>query len=115
MAKAKYKYNPETLSYVRLEHNFKTRFPRIMFLFFTSLVMSIIMTGIILQFYETPKTRNLERENQRLLTQYELMYKILGMWKKCWPIFSSAMIIFTASFLRPTRPEFHKKSRFWRG
>ncbi|MGD9555441.1 MAG: M23 family metallopeptidase, partial [Mangrovibacterium sp.] len=44
---------------------------------FTSLVMSIIMTFVILQFYETPKTRNLKRENQRLLTQYELMYKNL--------------------------------------
>ena len=77
MAKAKYKFNPETLSYIRLEHNFKTRVPRLMLLFFTSLVMSIIMAGVILQFYETPKTRNLKRENQRLLGQYELMYKNL--------------------------------------
>lgn len=77
MAKAKYKFNPETLSYVRLEHNFKARFPKFMLFLVTSLVMSIIMTFVILQFYETPKTRNLKRENQRLMTQYELMYKNL--------------------------------------
>jgi len=77
MAKAKYKFNPETLSYIRLEHNFKARIPRLMLILCTSIVISIIMTTVILQFYETPKTGNLKRENQRLLTQYELMYKNL--------------------------------------
>ncbi len=77
MAKAKYKFNQETLSYVKLEQSFKAKIPRLMLLFSTSLAMSIILTIVILQFYETPKTRNLKRENQRLLTQYELMYKNL--------------------------------------
>lgn len=78
MVKTKYKFNPETLSYVKVETNFKARLSRLLVLFSVSLVMSIIMMVIFLQFYETPKTRILQRENQRLQTQYELMYKNLG-------------------------------------
>lgn len=77
MAKAKYKFNPETLSYDKVEHNFKTKLPRILILFSASLIMSVVIVMVFLQFYETPKTQNLKRENQRLLTQYELMSKNL--------------------------------------
>ncbi len=77
MAKAKYRFNPETLSYIRVEHNFKARIPRLMLFLAASIVMSAILTMVVLQFYETPKTRILKRENQRLLSQYELMYKNL--------------------------------------
>lgn len=78
MVKTKYKFNHETLSYVKVETNFKARLSRLLVLFSVSLVMSITMMVIFLQFYETPKTRTLRRENQRLQTQYELMYKNLG-------------------------------------
>ena len=77
MAKTKYKFNPETLSYVKVEHNFKAKFYRLLLLFATTFVMSLIMMVVFLQFYETPKTQSLKRENQRLLTQYELMSKNL--------------------------------------
>ena len=78
MVKAKYKFNPETLSYVKVEHNFKAKFSRLLILFSVSLVMSVFLLVVFLQFYETPKTKSLKRENDRLLTQYELMYKNLG-------------------------------------
>ncbi len=77
MAKAKYKFNQETLSYTKVERNLKATFSRLMLLLSASLVMASIMTVVFLQFYETPKTKSLKRENQRLLTQYELMYKNL--------------------------------------
>ncbi|WP_163717209.1 M23 family metallopeptidase [Mangrovibacterium lignilyticum] len=77
MVKAKYKFNPETLSYVKVEHNFKAKLSRLLILFSVSLMMGIIMLVVFLQFYETPKTRSLERENKRLATQYELMFKNL--------------------------------------
>jgi murein DD-endopeptidase MepM/ murein hydrolase activator NlpD len=77
MVKAKYKFNPETLSYIKVEHNLKAKLSRLSLFFVVSLVMSIIITGVFLQFYETPKTKILKRENQRLATQYELMYKNL--------------------------------------
>ncbi|WP_372775736.1 peptidoglycan DD-metalloendopeptidase family protein [Mangrovibacterium sp.] len=77
MVKAKYKFNPETLNYVKVETNFKARLSRLLVLFSVSLVMSAVMLVVFLQFYETPKTKILKRENQRLLTQYEMMYKNL--------------------------------------
>ncbi|MGE4587818.1 MAG: M23 family metallopeptidase, partial [Mangrovibacterium sp.] len=64
-------------SYTRLEHNFKAKIPRYLLILGTSIGLSILMTAVILQFYETPKTRDLKRENQRLLSQYELMNKNL--------------------------------------
>lgn len=77
MAKAKYKFNPETLSYDKVEQNLKARFSRFFILFSVSIVMSIIMVTVFLQFYESPKAKSLKRENKQLLTQYELMYKNL--------------------------------------
>ncbi len=77
MVKAKYKFNPETLSYDKVEHNFKAKVSRFSLLFSASILMSIIMVVVFLQFYETPKTKALKRENKQLLTQYELMYKNL--------------------------------------
>jgi len=77
MAKAKYKFNPETLSYIKVEYNFKAKLSRLLAFFSVSLVISAVMLAVLLQFYETPKTKLLKRENQRLATQYELMYKNL--------------------------------------
>ena len=57
MVKAKYKFNPETLSYIKVEHNFKARLSRLLILFSVSLVMSVIMVMVFLQFYETPENQ----------------------------------------------------------
>lgn len=77
MAKVKYKFNPETLSYDKVERNLKSKIHRFLLFFFVSMLLSVIFIVVFLQFYETPKMRNLKRDNQRLLTQYELMYKNL--------------------------------------
>ncbi|MGQ8336583.1 M23 family metallopeptidase [Sunxiuqinia sp. A32] len=77
MAKVKYKFNPKTLSYDEVEQNLKSKLPRFIFFVAASILMGTIITVVFLQFYETPKMRNIKRENQRLLTQYELMYKNL--------------------------------------
>ncbi|WP_053188168.1 M23 family metallopeptidase [Sunxiuqinia dokdonensis] len=77
MAKVKYKFNPETLSYDKVERNLKSKIHRFLLFSTTSILASIIMTVVFLQFYETPKMRSLKRENRRLLSQYELMYQNL--------------------------------------
>ena len=77
MAKVKYKFNPETLSYDKVERNLKSKIHRLLLFFAASMLLSILLVVVFLQFYETPKMRNLKRENRRLLTQYELMYKNL--------------------------------------
>lgn len=77
MAKVKYKFNPETLSYDKVERNLKSNINRILLFFSASIVLAVILVVVFLQFYETPQMRSLKRENQRLLTQYELMGKNL--------------------------------------
>lgn len=75
MAKVKYRFNAHTLSYDKIVISFKTRLKRFLALSSTTLVTSILIAVGILQFYESPRMRSLHKENERLLTQYELMYK----------------------------------------
>lgn len=78
MAKVKYRFNAHTLSYDKIVISFKTKLKRFLALFSTTLASSLLLAFIFLQFYESPKTRAMKKENERLLTQYELLYKDLG-------------------------------------
>jgi murein DD-endopeptidase MepM/ murein hydrolase activator NlpD len=77
MAKKKYKFNSDTLSYERVGISVKEKATKILAYFSSSLATALIIVVIFLNTYETPKTKALKRENQRLLTQYELMLKDL--------------------------------------
>ena len=77
MAKVRYRFNAHTLSYDKIVISFKTRLKRFLALSSTTLLTSILIAIGILQFYESPRMRSLHKENERLLTQYELMYKDL--------------------------------------
>ena len=77
MAKVKYRFNAHTLSYDKIATSFRTKLKRFLALFSTTLVSSILIAVLILQFYESPNMRSLHKENDRLLTQYQLLYKDL--------------------------------------
>jgi murein DD-endopeptidase MepM/ murein hydrolase activator NlpD len=77
MAKRKYKFNPDTLSYERVGISFKEKFGKILTYLSSSLALALIIVVVFLNFYETPRSRALERENQQLLSQYELMSRDL--------------------------------------
>src|SRR5680860_1635079 len=78
MAKKKYKFNPDTLSYERVGISFKEKSTKILAYFSSSLALALLIVVIGINAYETPKTKALKRENQTLLTKYELMQKDLG-------------------------------------
>lgn len=78
MTKKKYKFNSDTLSYERVGISFKEKAGKITAYISTSLAIALIMVFAFLSFYETPRTKALRRENQRLLSQYELMQRDLG-------------------------------------
>lgn len=78
MAKVKYRFNAHTLSYDKIVISFKTKLKRFLALFSTTLVSSVLIAVGILQFYESPRMSSLRKENERLLTQYELLYKDLS-------------------------------------
>ena len=73
MAKKKYKFNPDTLSYERVGISTKEKLKKIAAYLSSSLALAILLTVLFLSFYETPRSKILKRENQKLLTQYELM------------------------------------------
>lgn len=77
MAKRNYRFNPETLSYERIGLNFKRILARFLTYLSSSLAFAFLISFIILTYFETPKMKSLKSENQRLLTQYELMEKDL--------------------------------------
>lgn len=77
MVKKKYKFNPETLSYERVGISFKERFGKILTYLTSSFGIAIVIIVVFLNYFETPRAKALKRENQQLLSQYELMTRDL--------------------------------------
>lgn len=77
MAKKKYRFNPESLNYEVHGASLKERITRFLAYFSSSLAFAIVLVIFIINFYETPNSKAIKRENQRLLTQYRLMQKDL--------------------------------------
>ena len=77
MVKKKYKFNPDTLNYERIGFSIKEKVTKILAYFSSSIAFSLILVVVVIYFYETPRTKELVRENQELLSQYELLLKDL--------------------------------------
>ena len=77
MVKKKYKFNPETLSYERVGISIRERAGKIVAYLSSSFGLALIVVVIFLNYYETPRSKALKRENQQLLSQYELMTRDL--------------------------------------
>jgi murein DD-endopeptidase MepM/ murein hydrolase activator NlpD len=75
MAKMKYKFNPDTLSYERVGISFREKLGKIFTYLSSSLAIAMIFVVVFLNFYETPRSKALKRENKQLLSQYKLMLK----------------------------------------
>jgi len=77
MARKKYKFNPDTLNYESIGLTWKEKALKAGTYLSSSLALALVFVLIFLNFYETPKTKRLKRENKQLLTQFELMSKDL--------------------------------------
>lgn len=77
MGKTKYKFNPDTLSFDKIERNIKTLVKRVLGYLSTGLVSGVIFFFIFLQFFDPPQTKKLKRQNEQLLSQYNLLNKDL--------------------------------------
>ncbi len=82
MAKIKYKFNPETLTYHRIQRSIKSKLFRIFYSLLTAFFFAIIGIVIYNIFFDSPKEKILRRENRMLVFQYnELEQKINEMEK----------------------------------
>ncbi|MDO1501344.1 M23 family metallopeptidase [Winogradskyella maritima] len=77
MAKAKYYYDSETLSYRKIERKKRKTFKYATVFLLASALFGFFFVIIASQFFESPKERELARENQNLKFQYELLDKRL--------------------------------------
>jgi murein DD-endopeptidase MepM/ murein hydrolase activator NlpD len=73
MAKVKYSYNPESLSYDRIEKSFGKKLLVILSYFIVLLTAAVILNLLYSGLFNTPKEKKLMRENNQLLFQYELL------------------------------------------
>jgi len=75
MSMNNYRFNPDTLSFDKIERNVRFLIKKTLGYLSTGIVSGIIFFFIFLQFFETPVTKRLRRENQQLLSQFNLMNK----------------------------------------
>lgn len=73
MSKTHYKYNPETLSYTEVKHGMKYYSSRLLFHVAFGTAFGCVLFLFCIYFFDSPEEKSLKRENQQLLSQYELM------------------------------------------
>ena len=72
-----YKYDPETLSYKEVKKGVKYYAKRTLFHLSFGLVVSVCLFSLYLYIFDSPKEKQLRREQHELLAQYEQMNKRL--------------------------------------
>lgn len=75
MSKVKYYYDPETLSYRKIERKKRTTFKYAAMFILASALFGFIFVFVSSQYIESPKERELARELQNMELQYELLNK----------------------------------------
>ena len=74
MAKVKYRYNPKSLTYDKVQKTTKYLLFKMLGYLFTGLTFSAVIIFIAYAFFDSPKERTLQRE----IEQYKLQYQILN-------------------------------------
>ena len=76
MAKHKYKFNPESLSYDKIHFSFKKKILRVLPHLSVSFLLAAIFYFFVFNYlFDSPKERKLKSENANLLLQYEILNK----------------------------------------
>jgi murein DD-endopeptidase MepM/ murein hydrolase activator NlpD len=78
MPNSKYKFNPESLSYLKIERSVKQKILIFLGYFFVFLFIGVIGYVIISSFHDTPKVKGLKRQISVLQTNYETFNKDLN-------------------------------------
>ena len=77
MPKIKYRYNPETLSYVKVTVSPKKRLIKLGIMFAASIVISVVYYVVYSQLYDTPKERILNNELEHIRFKYQMLSQTL--------------------------------------
>lgn len=75
MAKVKYYYDSDTLSYRKIELRRRDRFKRILGIVLSSILLGLLFTIVSFQFFDSPKAKAQTREIENMKLRYELLNK----------------------------------------
>ncbi len=78
MAKPKYKFNPESLSFDKIRLGAKSVLLKTLAYLIGSVIIAVIYSFIIGLFIDTPKEKALKREIAQMTLQYDMMHKEMG-------------------------------------
>jgi hypothetical protein len=78
MAKKKFKYNPQTLSFEPIDTPILKKLANVAIQFGLSLIIAVILYFSYTHFYDTPKEKVLKREQAELTLRFELLGKMLN-------------------------------------
>ena len=73
MAKHKYKFNPESLSYIRVSRTFRQKFWQFLTYFLATVVLAVIYNFAFSSFFDSPKEKGLRRQISELKANYQLI------------------------------------------
>lgn len=73
MARHNYKFNQESLSYVKVKKTFKHKFFRFLTYFLSSVLLAIIYWFAIFRLFDSPKEKGLKRQIGELKVNYEIV------------------------------------------
>ena len=73
MARSQFKFNPEDLNYNKLDDSLGARVWRIVIYVAAILVMAILLNVVYSLFFDTPRERQIRRENEMLQEQYNAL------------------------------------------
>ena len=73
MAKHKYKFNPESLSYSKVTRSTKQKFMTFITYFFASLVLAMLYVLVFSIFFDSPKEKGLKRQISELKANYQIV------------------------------------------
>ena len=73
MARSQFKFNPDDLNYSKLDDSLGARVWRVVIYVVALLVLAILLNVIYSLFFDTPHERQIRRENELLLEQYEAL------------------------------------------
>ncbi|MGB0403569.1 MAG: M23 family metallopeptidase [Salibacteraceae bacterium] len=75
MGEKKYRYNTKTLSYEKIERTAKDHLVNVVTYAFTGVVFASIFLTLTYFFIDSPKEKQLKRENEQLILQFEILNK----------------------------------------
>jgi len=73
MEQSQFKFNPEDLNYNRLDDSLGARIWRIVIYVAAIVVIAVLLNVVYSLFFDTPRERQIRRENEMLLEEYETL------------------------------------------